>query len=55
MWIQTQNRQRIINSDQVIDIFIDKQGKNIYAETTCNGEAIVLGVYKDRDAQKEAE
>ena len=49
MWIRTQNSQRIINSDQVIDIFIDKTGTKIYAETTCDGEAIELGTYDNRD------
>ena len=33
MWIQTQNKQQIINSDQVIDIFISVRGNVIYAET----------------------
>lgn len=49
MWIRTQNKQRIINSDQIIDIFIDNTGKIIYAETTRDGEFFVLGEYQDRD------
>jgi len=49
MWIQTQNKQRIINSDQIIDIFIDKTGKIIYAETTRDGDFFTLGEFKDRD------
>lgn len=49
MWIQTQNKQRIINSDQIIDIFIDKTGKIIYAETTRDGDFFTLGEYQDRD------
>ena len=49
MWIRTQNKQRIINSDQIIDIFIDKTGKIIYAETTRDGDFFILGEYPDRD------
>lgn len=49
MWIQTQNKQRLINSDQIIDIFIDKTGKIIYAETTRDGDFFTLGEYQDRD------
>lgn len=48
MWIQTQNRQRIVNSDQVIDIFISVRGIEIYAETV-KEDYISLGEYKDRD------
>ena len=52
MWIQTQNKQRIINSDHVIDIFISNTGTRIIATITCNGPdapGVVLGEYKDRD------
>lgn len=49
MWIQTQNKQRIVNSDQVIDIFVDKTGTKIMAETTRDGDFFTLGEYKDRD------
>ena len=49
MWIQTQNRQRIVNTDQIIDIFVDKTGKIVYAETTRDGDFFVLGEYQDRD------
>lgn len=52
MWIRTQNKQRIINSDQIIDIFVDKTGTKIMAETTRNrenGDFLTLGEYKDRD------
>ena len=55
MWIQTQNRQRIINSDQIIDIFISKTGTKIYANTTVghhepgDTSQFILGEYKDRD------
>lgn len=49
MWIRTQNKQRIINSDQIIDIFIDKTGKIIYAETTRDGDFFTLGEYQDRE------
>ena len=49
MWIQTQNKQRIINSDQIIDIFIDNTGKIIYAETTGDRHSFILGEYQDRD------
>lgn len=43
MWIQTQNKQRIVNSDQIIDIFIDNTGKKILAETTRDGDFFTLG------------
>lgn len=49
MWIRTQNRQRIVNSDQIIDIFVDKTGTKIMAETTRDGDFFTLGEYKDRD------
>ena len=49
MWIQTQNKQRIINSDQIIDIFVDRTGTKIMAETTRDGDFFNLGEYKDRD------
>lgn len=52
MWIQTQNRQRIINSDQIIDIFIGKTGTKIVANTTCydlDASEVILGEYQDRD------
>ena len=52
MWIQTQNKQRIINSDQIIDIFIGRTGTKIVANTTCydlDASEVVLGEYQDRD------
>lgn len=49
MWIVTQNKQRIVNSDQIIDIFIDKTGTKIMAETTRDGDFFTLGEYRDRD------
>ena len=52
MWIRTQNRQRIVNTDQVIDIFVDKTGTKIMAETTRNrenGDFLTLGEYENRD------
>ena len=49
MWIRTQNKQRIINSDHIVDIFIDKTGKIIYAETTLDDDFIELGEYENRD------
>ena len=49
MWIRTQNRHRVINSDQIIDIFVDKTGTKIMAETTRDGDFFTLGEYKDRD------
>ena len=48
MWIRTQNKQRIINSDQIIDIFVSKTATKIIAETT-KEDVIALGEYKDRD------
>ena len=50
MWIRTQNKQRLVNSDQIIDIFIGKAGTKIIATTTCNDlTEITLGEYKDRE------
>ena len=55
MWIQTQNRQRIVNSDQIIDIFISMSGTKICANTTVghhepgNTSQFILGEYPDKD------
>lgn len=50
MWIRTQNKQRIINSDQIIDIFIDRSGTKIMAETTSKDrDFFTLGEYENRD------
>lgn len=49
MWIQTQNKQRIINSDHIIDIYINKTGTSIYANTIDPEEFKLLGEYQDRD------
>lgn len=55
MWIQTQNKQRIVNSDQIIDIFISMSGTKICANTTVghhepgDTSQFILGEYKDRD------
>ena len=50
MWIQTQSKQQIINSDRVINIFIDKTGTKIMANTTREDAfSFILGEYKDRD------
>ena len=52
MWIRTQNKQRIINSDQIVDIFISKTGTTIFAETTISAldkNLMVLGEYANRD------
>lgn len=52
MWIRTQNKQRIVNSDKIIDIFVSKTGTKLIANTTCydlDASEIVLGEYKDRD------
>lgn len=49
MWIRTQNKQRIINSDQIIDIFVARTAPVIYANTTDDADNIPLGEYKDKD------
>ena len=52
MWIRTQNKQRIINSDQIVDIYINNKGTAICAESVINGEYatyFVLGEYENRD------
>ncbi len=51
MWIRTQNKQRIINSDQIVNIFIDNTGKKLIADTIRRQDefGLVLGEYQDRD------
>lgn len=49
MWIKSQTKNMIVNSEQMIDIFIDKSGNRIMCETTRDGDFYVLGEYKDRD------
>lgn len=52
MWIRTQNKQRIINSDQIIDIFVGRTGTKIVANTTCydlDASEVILGEYKDKE------
>ena len=49
MWIRTQNRQKLINSDHIIDIFIDKSINKIYTEST-DCDLFELGEYEDKDA-----
>lgn len=49
MWIRTQNKQRIINSDQIIDIFVARTAPVLYANTTDDGDYVTLGEYKDKD------
>lgn len=49
MWIMTQNKQRIINSDHIADIFVNKAGDTIYAETTLDRDFFTLGEYDSRD------
>lgn len=48
MWIRTQNKQRIINTDQIASIYITSSGKNIRADMVDEG-VFELGEYKDRD------
>lgn len=53
MWIRTQNKQRIVNTDQTISIFVDRTGTLVVAEVISpRGEygatTITLGEYKDR-------
>lgn len=48
MWIRTQNKQRIINPIQIIDVFVDKTGTKIMAETTRDGDFFELGCYENR-------
>ena len=49
MWIRTQNKQRIINSDQIIDIFVARTAPVLYANTTDDADFLILGEYKDKD------
>lgn len=49
MWIRTQPKLKIVNSDQVIDIFISKTGKEIYSEVAGDGDIILLGTYDSKD------
>ena len=48
MWIMTQNRQRIVNADNVTSIFIDKTGTKLYANETSTDDNILLAEYADR-------
>ncbi len=54
MWITTQNKRMLINSEQIIDIYTNVSGTTIFAETNAmiNGanKIIPLGEYKDREA-----
>ena len=51
MWIQTQNKQRLVNSDQVTDIFINNTGTSIIAHVSMPNDTIMiyLGEYENRD------
>lgn len=49
MWIQTQNKQQIINSDHIINIFVARTAPIIYANTTDDADYIILGEYPDKD------
>ena len=53
MWITTQNKGMLINSEQIIDIYTNVPGTIIFAETNAmiNGvnKIIPLGEYKDRE------
>lgn len=49
MWIRTQNKQRIMNAKNIVDIFIDRTGKIIYANTVEDADYETLGNYADRD------
>lgn len=52
MWITTQNKRMLINSEQIIDIYTNVPGTTIFAETNAmiNGanKIIPLAEYKDR-------
>ena len=51
MWIRTQNKQRIVNSDQIVDISIDRTGTKIIAGILLNEGRFdyTLGKYEDID------
>lgn len=52
MWIRTQNKQRIINTDQIIDIFVGRTRTKIIANTTCydlDASEVILGEYEDKE------
>lgn len=53
MWITTQNKRMVINSEQIIDIYTNVSGTTIFAETNAmiNGanKIIPLGEYKDKE------
>lgn len=49
MWIRTQRRQKIVNSEHIIDIFVDKTGTKVYADTNEDADFILLGEYNNRD------
>lgn len=52
MWIMTQNRLRLVNTDQCTEIYIDKTGTKIYAEVTVDRDFVELGCYENKDACK---
>ena len=51
MWIRTQNKQRIVNTDQVTDIFINNIGTSIIAHVSMPNDTrmVYLGEYENRD------
>lgn len=53
MWITTQSKRMLINSEQIIDIYTNVSGTTIFAETNAmiNGanKIIPLGEYKERE------
>ena len=53
MWITTQNKRMLINSEQIIDIYTNVPGTTIFAETNAmiNGvnKIMPLGEYKDKE------
>ena len=51
-WIKTQNSLRIINVNQIVDIFISKTAPVLYAETVMDADHIILGEFEDRDTCK---
>ena len=49
MWIMTQNKRRIINTDNVIDIFVARTAPVIYANTAEDADFVTLGEYDSKE------
>lgn len=51
MWIRTQNKLRLVNTEQIVDIYIDLNGTRLFARISRDDSSkfITLGEFKDKD------